>query len=105
MATDATGAVSFAYGTGTSASPAASAGTPADPASGYTADGTIRIVVPRSGIGNPSAGQVLSSFLTRVRVEAGPTGSALTPDNAPDSLAGAGSYRLVGNESCVNATM
>jgi len=105
MATDATGAVSFAYGTGTSASPATAAGTPADPASGYTADGTIRIVVPRSGIGNPSAGQILSSFLTRVRVEAGPTGSALTPDNAPDSLAGAGSYRLIGNENCANASM
>jgi hypothetical protein len=105
MATDATGAVSFAYGAGTSAAPAAAAGTPADPASGFTADGTIRIVVPRSGIGNPRPGQVLSSFLTRVRIEAGPTGSALTPDNAPDSLAGAGNYRVIGNESCANATL
>jgi len=103
MATDATGAVSFAYGSGTSTSPAVAAGTPADPASGYSADGTIRIVVPRSGIGNPARGQILSSFLTRVGVELGPTGSAITPDNAPDGLAGAGSYRLIGNESCANA--
>jgi len=102
MATDAAGAVTFAYGTGTNASPSVAAGTPADPASGYTTGGTIRIVVPRSGIGNPQPGQVLSSFLTRVRIEAGPTGSAITPDNAPDSLAGAGNYRVIGNESCVN---
>jgi hypothetical protein len=97
MAADATGAISFAYGTGTNATVA---GSPADPASNFSADGTIRIVVPRSGFGNPAPGQSLSSFLTRVRVELGPTGSALTPDNAPDSLVGAGTYRLVGSESC-----
>jgi hypothetical protein len=96
MATSVTGAVSFAYGTGTNP---AVAGTAADPASGFDADGTIRIVVPRSAFGNPAPGASLSSFLTRVRVEAGPAG-ALTPDNAPDSLAGGGSYRLVGSENC-----
>jgi hypothetical protein len=98
MATDVTGAVSFAYGTGTTPSVA---GTAADPASNFSADGTIRIVVPRSGIGNPSPGQSLAAFLTRVRVELGLAG-AVTPDNAPDSLAGTGTYRLVGSENCAS---
>ncbi len=99
MATSAAGAVSFGYGAGTN--PAA-AGTAADPASGYSADGTIRIVVPRTAFGNPAPGGILAAFLTRVRVELGPAGG-LTPDNAPDSLAGAGSYHLVGSENCGNA--
>jgi hypothetical protein len=60
-------------------------------------------VVPRSAFGNPSPGATISSFLTRVRVEAGPAG-AVTPDNAPDSLAGGGSYRLVGSESCSSSS-
>lgn len=96
MATNATGAVSFAYGAG--ANPAA-AGTAADGTSGYDADGTIRIVIPRSGFGNPAPGATLAAFLSRVRVELGVAG-ALTPDNAPDSLAGGGSYKLVGSENC-----
>ena len=99
MKADVTGAVSFSYGTGTNASVA---GTPADAASNFSADGTIRIVVPRTAFGNPAPGGILSSFLTRVRVELGPTGSALTPDNAPDSLAGGGTYRLVGSENCAS---
>lgn len=99
MKASATGAVSFSYGTGTNAS---AAGTPADPASNFSADGTIRIVVPRSAFGNPAPGATISGFLTRVRAEIGPTGSALTPDNAPDSLAGGGSYHLVGSENCSN---
>jgi hypothetical protein len=97
MRTSATGAVSFSYGTGTV--PTAT-GTAADPASNFSADGTIRIVVPRSGIGNPAPGATLAAFLTRVRIEA--VAASLTPDNAPDSLAGGGSYSLVGNESCTS---
>src|SRR5205085_210064 len=54
MATDSTGVVSFAYGTGTNPGVA---GTPADPASGWSAEGTIRIVAPRSAFGNPAVGQ------------------------------------------------
>jgi fibronectin type III domain protein len=99
MKASVTGAISFAYGTGTNAS---AAGTPADPASNFSADGTIRIVVPRSAFGNPAPGATISSFLTRVRVELGPTGSALTPDNAPDGLTGSGNYRLIGSENCGN---
>ncbi len=99
MATSAAGAVSFAYGTGTN--PAA-AGTTADPASGFHPDGTIRLVVPRSGFGNPAPGATLAAFLSRIRVEL--MAAAITPDNAPDSLAGGGSYRLVGSENCGDST-
>jgi hypothetical protein len=102
------GAIQFAYGTGTSASvyvagnPAGNPGTPADPASGFNADGTISIVIPRSGIGNPAPGTQLTQFLVRITVEDGAGGGA-TPDNMPDSLARAGSYTIKGSENCVAA--
>lgn len=98
MSTNAAGAVSFAYGSGSNVTVA---GTPADPASGFSADGTIKIVVPRAGIGDPQRGEALTSFITRIRREIA-NGSALTPDNMPDSLARAGSYTVAGNEACSN---
>jgi hypothetical protein len=94
MKTNALGQVSFELGTGTTPS---ATGTAADARSGFTPDG-LRIVVPRSAIG-VSAGSRLTQFLVRIRVEV-PGGSALTPDNVPDSLARTGSYTLQGNESC-----
>ncbi|HSB27764.1 MAG TPA: PKD domain-containing protein, partial [Pyrinomonadaceae bacterium] len=66
----------------------------ADPLSGFSADGTITIVVPRSGVGNPGIGQKLNAFLMRVEAV------AITPDNCPDSLTPAGEYTIVGNTSC-----
>jgi len=66
----------------------------ADPLSGFSADGTITIVVPRSGVGNPAIGEKLSAFIMRVEAV------AVTPDNCPDSLTPAGSYTIVGNASC-----
>src|SRR5206468_728001 len=102
MHTDALGQVFFTYGlsnaTGTNLSPITNPGSPADPSSGFSADGTIRIVVGRSAVGNPGLGQVLDMFLVRIRVEAG--GGALTPDNMPDSLARTGIYTVVGSENC-----
>jgi hypothetical protein len=96
MATALTGgAPTFAYGTGTSVT---GAGTPAAAGSGFTADGTIRIVVPRAAIGaNP--GTNLTDFLVRIRNELAAAG-ALTPDNMPDSLARTGAYTVKGNENC-----
>ncbi len=67
---------------------------PADPLSGFSADGTITIVVPRSGVGNPAIGQQLNAFLMRVEAV------AVTPDNCPDSLVPSGEYTIVGNASC-----
>lgn len=88
MATDLLGAVRFEVGAGTNPSVA---GQPADPDSGFDADGTIRIVVPASAIGSPQAADQLSGFLSRIRIELA-LGSALTPDNMPDGAVGAGSY-------------
>lgn len=76
----------------------APATTLADPASTFSADGTIRIVIPRSGIGNPAIGSNLTMFLTRIQVSAGAV--TLTPDNMPDSLTPSGSYTIVGNAFC-----
>jgi hypothetical protein len=67
----------------------------ADPASTFLPDGTIRIVVPRSAIGNPAIGQSLTGFLTRIAA------GVVTPDNMPDSLAPSGSYSIAGNVPCV----
>ncbi len=66
----------------------------ADPLSNFTADGTITIVVPRSGVGNAGIGQQLNAFIMRVEAV------AITPDNCPDSLTPAGEYTIVGNASC-----
>lgn len=89
-----TGIIRFTYGTG-SQSALTSPGSPADAQSSFDPDGTIRIVVPRSAIGNPAPGQTITSFIVRVRVEPG-----LTPDNMPDSLSRAGGYTFVGSENC-----
>ena len=103
-----TGAIQFAYGPGTGAdvyvsgNPAGNPGTPADPASNFSADGYIRIVIPRSGIGNPLPTQQLTQFLVRITVEDG-LGGGVTPDNMPDSLARAGSYTIKGSENCAAA--
>jgi hypothetical protein len=66
----------------------------ADSLSGFSADGTITIVVPRNGVGNAAIGQKLDSFIMRVEVV------AVTPDNCPNSLTPAGEYTIVGNASC-----
>ncbi len=81
--------------------PSAGPFVPADPASTYSADGTITMVVPRSAIGNPAVGQDLTGFLTRiVGVDTGGV-ITLTPDNMPDSLAPTGTYTIVGNDACI----
>jgi uncharacterized repeat protein (TIGR01451 family) len=104
MKTDPAGQVTFRYGTGTGSTSGAGN---LDAGSGFTPDGTITLVISNSKIapasgGSPSAGQVLKGFLTRVRVES-QTGSALVPDNAPDSAAPDGDYELSGNAFCTNA--
>jgi uncharacterized repeat protein (TIGR01451 family) len=104
MKTDPLGNVTFRYGTGTGSTSGLGN---LDAGSGFNADGTITLVISNSKIapasgGNPSAGQLLKGFLTRVRVES-QTGSALTPDNAPNSAAPDGDYQLSGNAFCANA--
>lgn len=121
MSTNALQQVSFASGVGTNADPIAHPGTPADAASSYNPDGTIRIVVDRANIGNPPVGAKLTQFQTRVRFELqtstacstviGVTGPlpppalcpvSITPDNMPDDLGRTGTYTVVGSENCGN---
>jgi hypothetical protein len=66
----------------------------ADPSSSFNADGTIRIVLPASALGNPEPGRQFKAFQTRIRIEI-PGAGALTPDNMPnDTLRPAGSYTI-----------
>ncbi len=64
----------------------------------FAPDGTITMVVPRSGFGNPAVGQAISGFLTRIAANL--VGISITPDNMPDNLGPAGSYTVVGNAAC-----
>jgi hypothetical protein len=98
METDALGNVSFGYGDGTSPTSPLATVKSADAQSAYTADGQIKIVVPRSAFGI-KVGDTLGSFLIRVTVRGGAIN--LTPDNAPNSLAPTGQYVVKGNENCV----
>jgi len=75
---------------------------PADAASTFSADGTITIMVPTSGIGNPQPGQSISGFLVRIAFNA--VAGTVTPDKMPDSLAPSGSYTLIGNAACAPNT-
>lgn len=104
MSTDPLAQASFAHSTGTAVSPFSTPGTPADPSSSYTPEGTIRIVVDREAIG-AAPGQKISDFLTRITIAAppNPQTSGLTPDNMPDSLVRAGSYTIVGSENCMGS--
>ncbi len=102
MMSNAAGQVSFRHGTFAIANGAYGApstvGGPADAGSGFTPDGTIRIVVAREKIGNPAVGAALSGFLIRVR--AGLEARSITPDNMPSSLAPEGLYIVTGNAFC-----
>jgi hypothetical protein len=89
----------FSAAPGTTTNPVVNPGTPADPASSYATDGTIRIIVSRSQIGNPMPGDTISNFLVRIRIHGG--GVDLTPDNMPDDLIPFGDYTLIGSENCV----
>jgi len=100
METDALGKVTFGAGDGTSATDPLGTTKPVDAQSGYSADGTIRIVVPRALFGI-KPGDTLDSFLIRVAVRG--VLIDLTPDNAPNSLAPTGSYAVKGSENCVVA--
>ena len=93
MRTNPAGLPSFSYGTGNGRD-VLNPGTPALAGSGYNPDGTITVIVPTSGVGNPLPGQSLTSFLTRIQV------GLITPDNMPNDLAPSGQYTLAGNAFC-----
>lgn len=68
----------------------------ADPASGYTTDGTITLVIGNGKVGNPAAGQSLVAVKGEVRMLVGAkTGLLALVDDT-----GAGSYTVYGNDYC-----
>jgi hypothetical protein len=104
MATDQNGIPSFAYGTiDVTGAVVTSVGQPhplgaADSESGYNADGTIRIVLSTSKIGNAVAGDIIGGLNARTYVAAG---SQLTTARASIDSTGFGTdYVLVGNAFC-----
>jgi hypothetical protein len=104
MRTSESGTLSFEYGEiAVTDAVITSVGQPsklgdADPSSSYTADGTIRIVLPASAIGNLVPGDLIGGLIARTYAGAG---SAVTTyrvalDAADDSQ----TYRVVGNTYC-----
>lgn len=96
MSSDGTGAVSYDYGTVTTNGNVPVSSGAAD-AGSYSADGTIRITISNSKIGNPHAGDTLATLSGRNF--AGTGLATLTKTSATDSTADS-SYTLVGNASC-----
>jgi len=105
MDTDATGAPSFWYGyntgqaTGVKYAPAIPTTKIAALAgSGYTPDGTINIVVPKSGVGSPAAGTNLPNVQGRTFAGQGDVSTVST--NAAVDSTGFASYTVMGNAYC-----
>ena len=96
MTSDGAGAVSYDYGTVTSNGNVPVSSGPADSGS-YSPDGTIRITLSNSKVGNPQAGATLATLSGRNF--AGTGLATLTKTSATDSTADS-SYLLVGNASC-----
>ncbi|HEX6506215.1 MAG TPA: fibronectin type III domain-containing protein, partial [Chloroflexota bacterium] len=97
MDTDATGAASFVYGTTDSTSGAVLTTNTGLPGSGYTADGTITIVVPKSAVGSPAAGSTLSNL--RARTFAAQGGVTILTAPSIDTTSST-TYTVVGNSYC-----
>jgi hypothetical protein len=76
--------------------------TAADPASNYNADGTIQIVLPRSGIGNPPVGSNLTNLVARASLYAGALFS--NRDVMPNTGTG-GPYPIIGSEVCAGGSV
>lgn len=99
MQTDASGTPSFVYGQHTTSASGSNDVVDGQlpSSSGYSKNGTIRLVVPDADVGNLSSGQKLSSIngVTQQLAGAGGTGALATMDTTAD-----GSYQLVGNASC-----
>jgi hypothetical protein len=109
MNTDPTGVLAFQYGTIdlTSAVVTAVGQThllgSCDAESTYLPDGTIRLVLSTSKIGNAAAGDVLGGLLTRTFVT---TGSVVTSSRtAIDTAATTNTYLMVGNNYCAPPTV
>lgn len=106
MNTDGAGTPSFQYGivgnlsaVVANVSPATRLG-PAEPESGYTADGTITMVVAADAVGGPAAGDLIGGLVGRAYPVA--QDETLRSDTAADSATNAATYTVVGNAFCEN---
>lgn len=117
MISDATGVVTFEYGTITTQVVGLLIGVPtanmigyADPTSNFASDGTITIVVPKAQVGNPAAGDIMGSIAAKSYAD--PTNnlrSTLVLDSNSngtnnDREANAAMYTLVGNGCSTTTT-
>lgn len=98
MDTSATGAPSYVYGTIDATGGVVTSVHSGLPGSGYTPDGMITLVVPKSAVGNPAAGSSLSGLQVRTFAAQGDYDVYLTA--AAIDTTGYGSYSLVGNAYC-----
>jgi len=103
MTTDATGAPSFEYGTVSLGTIALVLANPVPnrigPVAGsYSADGTIRIIIPRDLVGGPAAGDLLGGLYGRT-FPADSAAQTFRSTTALDST-GTGTYSVVGNGAC-----
>jgi len=109
MRTDERGVVSFEYGEILVTSAViTSVGQPsklgdADPASRYSPDGTIRIVLSTNKIGNAVPGDLIGGLVARTYIGAGSV--ATTFRAAIDAADDAQTYMLVGNDYCAPPTV
>jgi hypothetical protein len=119
MTTDSAGAVTFTYGTVTTATVGLVLGVPTetivgtlDAGSGFTTDGTITLVIAKSKVGSPTPGDVLGGISARNFSDStdndrttaavdSTTGSTPASGNAVanDDTANAAAYSVAGNNS------
>jgi hypothetical protein len=92
-----TGAPTFVYGTIDSTSGAVLTTNTGLPGSGYSPDGAITLVVPKSDIGNPAPGSLLANLRARTFALQGDA-SALTAASADTTAVTP--YSVVGNDYC-----
>ncbi|MEA2163482.1 MAG: hypothetical protein QOK37_1609 [Thermoanaerobaculia bacterium] len=109
MNTDPSGVVSYEYGTIDLTDAVVTAvGQPhplgtCDAESTYSPDGTIRLVISTSNVGNAVAGDVIGGLLARTFVT---TGSVLTTSRtAIDTASTTNTYLMVGNGFCAPPTL
>jgi hypothetical protein len=98
MDTDATGNPTFVYGTIDATEGIVDTVNTGLPGSGYTPDGTITIVVPKSDVGSPLTGQSLSNI--QARTFAGQGDYDVAETNSAIDTTGLNTYTLVGNAYC-----
>jgi PKD repeat protein len=104
METDGASHASYSYGTSTAVATGGGTDTRVGAADfgSYSTDGSIRIKIARSKVGNPAPGQALTNMFARifVLVGSGPTGGTLRRVDSNADQTGVKTYTVVGNTFC-----